>query len=251
MPMVSESQLDKSFEKCRSNYLHETEFYECLVRAQVYVHVPISDDSPNVRIIQFRHPDGFDAIPVFTSLSRCSRAASRAVRTLRLPCVQLMDSTRGATLMINPNDGGPVLYPEEVDSLLLHGTLEIFEKIARIEGSWDVREAEEVARGFVDALCAGASSMQCIKSVYLLERRGVDSLAEDVTLLVYLGVSGAHSERAARHMIQIIQSFKPRPDRVVDIAVYDVSQPLPEFLEKVGATPIFRSTTIKQNESGI
>ncbi len=247
--MVSESQLDKSFERCQSNYLHETAFYECLVRAQVYVHVPVSDDSANVRLIQFRHPDGFDAIPVFTSFSRCNRAASRAVRALRLPCVQLMNSTRGATLMINPNDGGPVLYPEEVDSLLLHGTLEIFEKINRIEGNWDVREAEGVARGFVDALCAGASSTQYIKSVYLLERREVDSPAGDVTLLVYLGVYDEHSERAARHMIQVIQSFKPRPDRVVDIAVYDVSQPLPEFLDRVGATPIFRSATLQQSES--
>ncbi len=244
LPMVSESQLDEAFERCHSNYLQETPFYERLVRAQVYVHVPVSDDSKNVRLIQFRHPDGFDAIPVFTSLSRCNRAGSRAVRALRLPCVQLMNSTRGATLMINPNDGGPVLYPEEVESLLQHGTLETFEKVDRVEGSWEVREAEGVARGFLEALCEGASKASFIKSVHLLERREVDSTSGDVTLLVYLGVERTHSERAARHMIQVIQSLSPRPDRVVDITVYDAAQSLPELLDQVGATPIFRADAL-------
>ena len=39
--------------------------------------------------------------------------------------------TQGATFMLNPNDCGCVLYPEEVDALLRSGTVARVEKILR------------------------------------------------------------------------------------------------------------------------
>lgn len=122
MAAVSQSQLERLFEHAHSSHFNEAAFYTHLLQGMVFVHVPVSDDSKNIRLIQFRHPDGFDAIPVFTSAQRCARAASAAVKSLQLPCIELFVATRGATLMINPNDGGPVLYPEEITALLEKGT---------------------------------------------------------------------------------------------------------------------------------
>ncbi|MGX9780623.1 SseB family protein, partial [Stenotrophomonas maltophilia group sp. LNF336] len=80
--------------------------------AIVYVHAPISDDAQTLRLVQFRHPDGFDAIPFFTSLDKAQAASSSAVRILGVSGRELLTGTRGATLMLNPNYGGVVLYPE-------------------------------------------------------------------------------------------------------------------------------------------
>ena len=237
--MVSESQLEHLFERAHSNHFNEAEFYAHLLQAMVYLHVPVSDDSRNVRLIQFRHPGGFDVIPLFTSAHRCARAGSRAVRALRLPCTDLFNATRGATLMINPNDGGPVLYPEEVTTLLENGTLATFEKIEQTGGTWDVRLAESPPGYIVDALRAGAASASYIKKIYLLEKLATQADSGEVALMVYLGADSAHLERAARHIIKVLQNLSPRPDTIIDIAVYDAAQARPEFLDEIGVTPVF------------
>ncbi|KAG1435634.1 hypothetical protein G6F56_013899 [Rhizopus delemar] len=101
--------------------------------AIVYVHAPISDDAQTLRLVQFRHPDGFDAIPFFTSLDKAQAASSSAVRILGVSGRELLTGTRGATLMLNPNYGGVVLYPEEVATLLDTGFLARVERLAPAE----------------------------------------------------------------------------------------------------------------------
>ncbi len=71
----------------------------------------------------FRHPDGFMAIPLFTSLEQAQRAAGNAARVVQANGRELLEGMAGAIFMINPSDGGAVLYPEEVASLLETGAL--------------------------------------------------------------------------------------------------------------------------------
>lgn len=237
MDTVSQSQLERLFELAHSSYLNEAAFYTHLLQAQVFVHVPMFDDAKSVRLIQFRHPDGFDAIPVFTSAQRCARAASAAVKSIQLPCVELFGATRGATLMINPNDGGPVLYPEEITALLEMGSLESFEKLEPTGGSWDVRPAQSSPIHVVEAIREGAAAASFIRQVYLMQKRETGS--EELVLLVYIGTDSGHLERAARYMVQVLQNLQPRSEAVIDIAVYDAARARPEFLDELGAVPVF------------
>ena len=66
-------ELEARLERSRLDPTEEPAFFRSLLEATVYVHAPVSDDSKHLRLVQFRHPDGFDAIPFFTSLqnSRC------------------------------------------------------------------------------------------------------------------------------------------------------------------------------------
>ncbi|MCF5965789.1 SseB family protein, partial [Xanthomonas perforans] len=114
----AEAALEASFERARDSAAEERAFFKRLMDAIVYVHAPVSDDARTLRLVQFRHPDGFDAIPFFTSLDKAQAASSAAVRILGVSGRELLTGTRGATLMLNPNDGGVVLYPEEVATLL-------------------------------------------------------------------------------------------------------------------------------------
>ena len=121
--MISESELEEHLERARGNPEADQEFFRYLLDATVYAHAPISDDSAKFRLIQFKHPDGFDALPFFTSASKAAVAAGNSARIVTFTGRELLEMTRGATLMLNPNDGGAVLYPEEIESLLTTGAI--------------------------------------------------------------------------------------------------------------------------------
>ena len=59
MTNVSTAELERRLERARSHREEEPAFFRCLLDAWVYAHVPLSDDHPRVRLVQFRHPDGF------------------------------------------------------------------------------------------------------------------------------------------------------------------------------------------------
>ena len=118
--------------------------------AIVYVHAPVSDDARTPRLVQFRHPDGFDAIPFFTSLGKAQVAGSAAVKILGVSGRELLAGTRGATLMLNPNDGGVVLYPEEIATWLDRGFLARVERLAPVE--FAVRPAQSAPTWLAPAI---------------------------------------------------------------------------------------------------
>lgn len=119
--MGSESYLDQIIEQAARNPSLEPLFLRALLDAPLYVHLPLSDDSGRLRIVQFTRPDGIAVIPVFTGVDKAETAAQGAVRVARVRGRELLEGTRGATLMLNPNDVSTTLYPEEIALLLDEG----------------------------------------------------------------------------------------------------------------------------------
>ena len=236
MTKVSESELERWFEMAFENHVNEAQFYTLLKDAQVYVHVPTSDDSKFVRLIQFRHPGGFDAIPVFTSGHRSLQAESRSVRTLRIPCIELFKAVQGATLVVNPNDGGPTLYPEEINRLLDGKALENIEKSEIQQGTLHVRPVESPPDTIVRALRSCFAAVPYLRDAYILER-WTDGGKQEAALLIYIGVNAAHIERAVRYVLTVLQDLKPSYDKAIDVAAYPAEDGRPEFLDQVGAVP--------------
>lgn len=128
MARISTAELERRLERARTHREEELAFFRCLLDAWVYAHVPLSDDHPRLRLIQFQHPDGFYAVPFFTSEAKARFAGRGVVRIVKFTGRELLAGTPGATFMLNPNDSGCVLYPEEVEALLRTGT------VARLEG---------------------------------------------------------------------------------------------------------------------
>lgn len=239
MAKISNAELDRLFEEGMLSIFNEEPLLSQLINAMVYVHVPVSDDCKHIRLVQFRHPDGFEAIPFFTTERRSENAKSKYVRTLCMPCVELFNGTRGATLVLNPNNGGPILFPEEIASLLDGRPLETFEKVSPFGGSMDVRPAMSPPNALLEALRSGASMTSFIKYVYVLEKREAEEPSSQTTLLVYLGAEAKHMERAARHVVLLIQQMNPRLEDIVDVAVFDAGQSRPDFLNELEADPIY------------
>ena len=91
---AAEAELEASFERARDSASEERAFFKRLMDAIVYVHAPVSDDARTLRLVQFRHPDGFDAIPFFTSLGKAQVASSAAVKILGVSGHELLTGTR-------------------------------------------------------------------------------------------------------------------------------------------------------------
>lgn len=85
MAKISTAELERSLERARTNREEEQAFFRCLLEAWVYAHVPLNDDHSRLRLVQFRHPEGFLAVPIFTSEAKARFAGRGEVRTVSSP----------------------------------------------------------------------------------------------------------------------------------------------------------------------
>lgn len=233
------SDLEAWMERVRDHPAEEPAFFRALLDATVYVHAPASDDSGKVHLVQFRHPEGFDAIPFFTSMEKAQIAASSAVRILNLLGRDLFASTRGATLMLNPNDGGAVLYPEEITTLLESGFMPRIEKV--VPGTLRVRAADAVPVWLNAAVCSSVQHAGFIDAAYILESHTADALDTPTGLVIYLVADLAFAERAARLITAAVQPLCSDSDPVIDVMIHDATRPLPDALARAEIVPIYKN----------
>ena len=196
MAKISTVELERRLDRARTNREEEPAFFQCLLDAWVYAHALVSDDHARLRLLQFRHPDGFHAVPFFTSLEKARPPAGITAKIVPLLGRQFLELTRGATGMLNPNDGGCVLYPEEVDALLKTGTVARVEKI-HVDDDFCFLVSDQVNPPFwlMPCLMGLYSQLSFVQVAYLLEAAPPHAPAER-TLLIALGVAPEHAERA-------------------------------------------------------
>jgi len=122
--MNSPDSLDNLMEQSIQDFRKEPAFFRALLDATVYAHAPLNDASERLRLVMFKSPDdGELVVPVFTDESKAEFAARGNVRIVSLIGRTLFEITRGAILMLNPNDARCTLYPEEISELLASGTI--------------------------------------------------------------------------------------------------------------------------------
>ena len=234
MAKLSTVELERRLDRARTNREEEPAFFRCLLDSWVYAHVPLSDDHLRVRLIQFRHPDGFYAVPFFTSEAKARFAGRGVVRTVRLTGRELLAGTPGATFMLNPNDGGCVLYPEEVDALLKTGAVARIETIHLDDDvSFLVSDQANPPFWLMPCLMGLYSQLSFVQVAYLLEVAPPHAPAER-TLLIALGVAPEHAERAARASIIEIQPLCAQNDVTLDITTFDPAKETPAYLRQRG-----------------
>ncbi|WP_062350366.1 SseB family protein [Pseudoxanthomonas mexicana] len=238
---AAEADLEAALERARGDSAQELAFFKQLMDAMVYVHAPVSDDSRTPRLVQFRHPDGFDAIPFFTSLGKAEVASSSAVKILGVPGRDLLEGSRGATLMLNPNDGGIVLYPEEIATWLDKGFLARVERLAPAE--FVVGPALRAPAWLAPTIARSLEPATFVSSAYLLETHSSGRIEQSSGLLIWLVVDMVFAERAARMVTTAIQPLCGDLNVIIDVAIHDVSQPLPAGLDDPQIMPVFKRIT--------
>ncbi len=237
--MISETELEARLEHARQNPEEEPEFFRCLLDATVYAHAPISDDRPGLRLIQFKHPDGFDALPFFTSEAKAAVAAGRTARIVTSTGRELFEMTRGAILMLNPNDGGSLLYPEEIWALLATGTMAPVRKETSDGSHVGVGVPDREPRWLVPVLTRTLTLLPPVQAAYLIQTSASNS--ESISLLIVLAVAKKDSERAARACLTAMQPslLKSPPDYAIDLTVFDPAQGVPNYVADSGVEPFY------------
>lgn len=223
----------------------EPDFLNGLLDAPLFVHLPLSDDSSRVRLVQFSRPDGLSVIPVFTDLDRAQRAAQGHVRVATVPGRDLLEATRGATLMLDPNDTNCTLYPEEIAALLDEG-MAFSAPIKVPPASPELVPAEENFRWIGDLAASAVEPIDQVQTIWLARRIDMP-LDAPPTLVVILGVEPAYAERAIRAMGLAFAAGLRGKDVTVDATAVEPSVSIEPWPTAMGIDPHWtrRSRTAK------
>lgn len=213
----------------------EATFFAALLDARLFAHRPISDDSGRVRLLQFTRPDGLTVLPAFTSRARAEFAAGSGARVLEFVGRDLFLLTRGAVIMLDPNDESCTLFPEEIEMLLRQGRVpDVATVNVGDDGPYQIAADEAVPDQLAQSLRLILSGVPYIRAAYLFQRIvGSEAVA---TYLLALDVEPASAERAARAMAVGMQTSFAL-DAVIDILTYE--KDLPPGLQSLNGFPLY------------
>lgn len=222
--------LERLRELAMADPRREGAFLRALLSATLYAHLPSSDDSGRMRLIMFTRADGLTVIPVFSDLPKAERAAQGQVRIAQVPGRDLFEATRGATLMLDPNDVGLTLYPEEVAALLDEG------RAARAPVAFDGPAVEllpaHVQRDgwLLDLLVAALEPIDAVRRIHLAAARLAGCDGPPDRLLVIVATPTETVERAARAIAIAVEGASRVPWLPIDLASYEPDESLPAEL---------------------
>ena len=175
----------------------EDAFFRALLKSTVYAHVPLEPSPPGrMRFVQFVRPDnGQTVLPFFSDREQAEFAAGNVRAIIAMAGRELLELTRGATLMLNPNVDQIALYPAEVDAILAGQSIGTFskevitgsEKVGACPPSCPTDELTSILR-------ERFASEPLVRAAYLVELHRGPEFA-DISLFLGLIVPGAHHER--------------------------------------------------------
>jgi len=240
------SKIDQLLEQALADKSLEPTFFRALLDAIVYAHVPKHDDTGRVRLIQFITPEGQTVLPFFTDEFQAQQASSDTVKTIVLSGRQLMEATRGATLMLNPNKTPCTLYPEEIAALLDHGDFAVMESEVLPERQILVAIPEAKPDWLIKPLVSLYQTLDYVDAAYVVEVRLPEAPDRSI-LLVVLAVAKPNAERAARASVMTMQPLCAGREIAVDLTTFEPGSPpawivdtmIKEFYSKVTAGNVF------------
>lgn len=244
--------LDEEILQAHHDSRHEPALLQKLLTVALYVHSPLGPRTGRLNICMFDRPDGLRVIPVFTDLKKAKKAGRGRVVSVPVQGRVLFEATRGATLMINPNDVSCTLYPEEIDGLLESGA------VAHV-ASFTVGEEEEVRIGAPttpsDALAACLA--QTLSGLHVAERAYLGEAhwrGREPALAWFVAVVAPthHGERISRAIATALNAIGPL-DRALDVHVLDPAAALPDWIVEHAVAPIYdreKPPSVRTTDSG-
>ncbi|MEW9624399.1 enhanced serine sensitivity protein SseB C-terminal domain-containing protein [Rhodanobacter geophilus] len=232
--MTSTAELQRLLEAAKNDVRAEEAFLAGLLSATVYAHVPRTPPpTGKMQFVQFVRPDnGQTVLPFFSDQAKAQFAGRGRVGIVSMAGRRLLELTQGATLMLNPNDDGYVLYPEEVSALLTDRPLGIFVAEQTTPGETVGLAAPSVpVDALVNALAGYLGKEPAVQAGYLMELHRGKDLA-DVSLLIALVVLSKEAERIARGSMVAAQPVLQSLTLPLLIMCHTPEEPLPPGYEE-------------------
>lgn len=232
--------LDRLIEAAAKDPGHEPELFQALLDATMYAHAPIGDKSERLRLVMFKSPDdGSYVIPVFTDKAKAEFAARGNVLLVEAAGREMLEATRGATVMINPNDVRCTLYPEEIDALLANGTIAPIQKDYFEEGQTRCFKLRNVPSTLVKAMKKSLPKLHSVEVAYVAGLRWQAADRPD-SLMIALGGRADREDRDVRAAAIAIQRVVQQLNQPVDIVHFDSSQAKPAWINRLGLKPVYQ-----------
>ncbi|MCK9366592.1 MAG: enhanced serine sensitivity protein SseB C-terminal domain-containing protein [Metallibacterium scheffleri] len=205
-------------------------FFKALLKSTVYAHVPLAPSPPGrMRFVQFVRPDnGQTVLPFFSDREQAEVAAGGVYAILAMAGRELLELTRGATLMFNPNVDRIVLYPPEVNAVLTGQSIGVFSREVKTE-------SEQVGAclpscspdALTPVLQKRFATEPSVRAAYLVELHRGPELA-DISLLLGIVVAAAHHERLLQLTTLWIQPALQDLTMPLSILLCEPDEELPE-----------------------
>lgn len=239
--MISAEELERLMEASIGNPEAEPAFIRALLDALVYAHAPIEPNADRLRFIMFKSPyDGTLVIPAFTTLARATDAARGKATIIKMGGRMLFEMTRGATIMINPNDVRCTLYPEEISRLLDDGTVAPVQRSQVAEGdAARPYKLPSVPKALGRELKRVLRHIAGIEVAYIAATRSQEPGYPDGLLIALVG-NGKEQDRTARAIATALYDEMCKLDKPVDIVQYIAGEPLPSWVKNLGVKPFYR-----------
>ena len=232
--------LDGLIDAAANNPSREPELFRALLDATMYAHTPIDDNSERVRLVMFKSPDdGSYVIPVFTDKAKAEFAARGNVRLVEATGREMLQATRGATVMINPNDVRCTLYPEEIDELLASGAIAPIQKDYFEEGQTQCFKLSKVPTALAKAMKKSLPDIRSIEVAYVAGLRWREADRPD-SLLIVLGGCADWEDREARATATALHGVIQQLNQPVDIVHFDSRYAKPGWITRLGLKPVYR-----------
>jgi len=238
--MITADELDALYLASIKDPTREIEFFQAFLDATVFAHGPLEEADPTkLHFVMFKSPDDKEwVIPVFTDRTKVERASSPTVRILKMTGRQLLGLTRGAAIMLNPNDWRCTLFPEEIAQLLDHGTLPPVQRFqVEHDGDGLVYRLEVVPRAIRKAVKKALSGLPSVEVAYVAGSRWKSG--EPDGILVAVGGTAPGGEHAARAIASALQ-LSPEPiDLGVDVTYFDPKTSEPPWVKNLKIPAIY------------
>jgi hypothetical protein len=238
--------LEQLMARAMADPREETVFFHALMNATVYAHIPLTDrfdaTADRVRFVQFCRPDnGQVVLPFFTDEAKARFAAQSAAQVVAIKGRPFMKLTKGATLMLDPNDFGCTLYPEEVEALLRTG------RVANIQ-TFTVQEETTPRIGptqnhpawLIDGLIPMLAKLPFVQAAYLAGIYNKADTPEQTGLIVALEGDAAHAERAAHAVATVVQPLgEAHGGPPIDLTHFDRRAGIPRWITELALQPFY------------
>ncbi len=203
-------------------------FYRCLLESEVYALVPAPIHRPDdrVRFIMWKGADGIQVLPYFASREQIGRVLTAGTEAFKIRGRLLLERTRGATLVLNPNEPYDCrLSAGEIDALLRTGAVSAPESY-RVEQETTVAfdTPKCMPQALIHSLIVLYAQHPSVLRAYLVTFWPIDD-PEKQTYLIGLRLSDdAFAEQIVRESSAVMQDVPPDlPTDVVTFSADDDS----------------------------
>jgi SseB protein N-terminal domain/SseB protein C-terminal domain len=237
---IQQSELNRLLEESITDRRKEPEFFRALLEATVYAHVPLDDRSGRIRFIQFHAPDGELLLPFFSDSGKSEAAARGRVRSLGINGRLFLESTLGATVILNPNNHWCKLYPEEVRVLLRTGHVAVLES-DNYEERTNIAVAipEDVPERLLEIFREILSTLPDVEAAYLVDMRFVPHLGSPNWVLA-VSTPKLTSTRICRAILADLQLQEALTDKPLSLLALPLEDPAPDWAAELRPEPIYR-----------